>query len=232
MLAVLILIVVVVAGFLLFEKIQKPTVFVLPIAPLVFEKSTEKYYTMELSYPRSSATQYPEIYNFIGQTKADFLSQFDNISDSDAADMGITSDNKWDLEISTRVATSTQTATYIVSVYTFTGGAHGNTSVETFTYDARGKLVTLDDFFAAPYLEKVAGLARTYFYNTLGDEMIPSMVDAGTEATTTNFSAWYLTDENLTFIFQSYQVGPYVIGMPEFSIARNALSDIISKQYK
>jgi len=202
------------------------------VATIVSEKTVGKYYTMNLSYPQSGPTRYPEIFNFVAESKSDFLSQFGNISDRDAATMGLSDDQKYEYDMTTRIATSTKTVSYIIEVYEFTGGAHGNTDVATFTYDKSGKLVTLDDFFAASYLDRIAGLARTYFYSTLGDYAEPEMIDAGTEATTTNFSAWYLTDQNITFIFGQYQVGPYVIGMPEFSIARSSLSDIISQKYK
>ena len=231
MLAILVLIIIV-FGFFYFTKAQKQTISVLTVAPLVTEKLSGKYYTADLSYPQSSAAKYSEVYNFATSTVQDFLSQAENISDSDAKIMNLGGDRKYNLVITTRVATSTQTITYILSAYTFMGGAHGNTDVETFTYDALGKLVTLDDFFAAPYLEKVADLSRTYFYNTLGDYANPEMIDPGTTATSTNFSAWYPTDQNITFIFQQYQVGPYVIGMPEFSIAKSDLSDIISAKFK
>src|ERR1035437_7063380 len=227
LLAVLIL-AVVIFSFFYFARTQKQTVSILTPTPMVTEKSSGKYYTMDLSYPQSSSTQYSEIYNYASSRISDFLSQAENISDSDAAVMGLGGDRIYNLTITTRIATSTQTVTYIIEAYTFMGGAHGNTAVATFTYDKAGKLVTLDDVFSAPYLAKVAGLARTYFYNTLGEDSTPRMIDAGTIATTTNFSDWYLTDKNITFIFGQYQVGPYVIGMPEFSIAKSALSDIIS----
>jgi len=224
--------IIIVIGFFYFVKMQKPTVSVLPVASLVSEKLSGKYYTADLSYPQSSATQYPEVYAFATSTVQDFLSQAENISDSDVQIMGLGGDRIYNLTVTTRVATSSQTVTYIVSAYTFTGGAHGNTAVATFTYDKSDKLVTLDDVFSAPYLDKIAKLARTYFYNILGDYKNPEMIDLGTTATSTNFSDWYLTDQNITFIFGQYQVGPYVIGMPEFSIAKTALSDILSEKFK
>jgi hypothetical protein len=216
--------------FFYFQKAQKNSSVY--IAPILTENNQGKYYTMELSYPESSPTKFPEIYDFASSTIADFLSQVQDISDSDAVIMGLDTNNKYDLQINTRIATSTQTVTYILEAYTFTGGAHGNTNVATFTYDNTGKLVTLDNFFSLPYLDKIAGLARTYFYNTLGDYANSEMIDPGTTATTTNFSDWYLTDKNITFIFGQYQVGPYVIGMPEFSIDRTTLSDIVSAKFK
>ena len=235
LLVTLLVVVALTAGaFLLFGK--KPSPAASPVSSgvsaLVSQKIPGKYYVMNLLYPQSSKTRYPEIANFVSQSKSDFLSQFGNISDSDAATLGLGGDRKYEYDMTTRIATSTKTVSYIIEVYEFTGGAHGNTDVTTFTYDKLGKLVTLDDFFDAPYLNKIAGLSRTHFYSTLGDYAESQMIDSGTEATTTNFSTWYLTDQNITFIFAQYQVGPYVIGMPEFPIARSSLSDIISRKYK
>ena len=229
---VILVVVVVISVILCFNKNKKPSVSFLMPVEMVTEKSAGKYYTMDLSYPKSDAKDFPEVYAFATSSAQEFLSEVKNISDSDAEMMHLGGDRLYNLSMDTRVATSSQTITYILSVYTFTGGAHGNTAVATFTYDRYDKLVTLDNVFDKPYLQKIAALSRTHFYNTLGDYANPEMIDPGTEATTTNFSSWYLTDDGITFIFGQYQVGPYVIGMPEFSIGKSDLSDILSLKFK
>ena len=41
-----------------------------------------------------------------------------------------------------------------------------------------------------------------------------------------------LTDKNVVFIFGQYQVGPYVLGIQEFPVAKNSILNILMTEYK
>ena len=58
------------------------------------------------------------------------------------------------------------------------------------------------------------------------------MIDSGTEPNTENFGAWYLTDKNIVFIFQDYQIGPYAQGSLEFPLRKTEVSNILRAQFK
>ena len=203
----------------------------LMIAPMVMDNASTTYTDIEMSYPQSSATQYPEIFNFVQSTKNDFVQNYGSPSASDIAQMNVEQNFPYQLIMTTKVATSSQTVSYIISTYEFTGGANGETNEYSFTYDATGKLVTLDDVFTGNYLPVLSQLAQTYFTNSLGDYSEPDMIDSGTMATSTNFSAWFLTDSTVTFIFQQYQVGPGVLGVEEFPIDKSQISDILNPKF-
>ncbi len=204
------------------------------LSPLVIEKKSEdglnKSYSLDMTYPQSSFTRYPEMFAFVQNAKKNFLDDFSAISDADAKAMQL-KDRPYNFTVSTRIATSTNTASYIIEVYTFEGGAHGGTAVGTFTYDTYRKLVSLSRLFSKPYLTQVASLARPYFYATLSDNP-HDMIDSGTAATSTNYSSWYVTDSTITFIFDQYQIGPYSIGIQEFPLQKSQVFEILSPEFR
>ncbi len=235
------LVLVVLVGVFVFTHFHMPANVPVPqtqshglvIAPMVTDNAKVTYTDIEMSYPQSSATSLPEIFNFVQSTKNDFVKNYGSPSAADIKMMNLRQDFPYQLMMTTKVATSSQTVSYIISTYEFTGGAHGNTIVSTFTYDTNGKSVTLNDVFTGNYLSVIAPMSRTYFYKTIDPGyMNKEMIDPGTEATTTNFSVWYLTDKTVTFIFQQYQVGPYVIGIQEFPIDKSQIVNILNSKYK
>jgi len=232
-------IIAIIGGILYFSKSKTVDIITLPnnqpsleIAQLKYEHASSTYAEMSVHYPNSDATHLPEIYDFVTKTKNDFWSQYGSLTDAQAKDLYIRPDNQYQMYIDTRIATSTKTVTYLVSVYEYTGGAHGGTDISSFTYDQKGKFVEIDDVFAPNYLSVIAPMARKYFYDTLGDYSQPTAIDSGTEATTSNYSVWYLTPDTVTFVFGQYQVGPYVIGIQEYPIEKSKIVDILKLAFK
>lgn len=179
------------------------------------EKIREKYYTIDLEYPKNSPTERAEIGTYIDTLRREFLTAVPK-TDEEAEYIGLGGGRIYQLQTKATVYTSSSTITYKLETYTDTGGAHGATIDATFTYDREGKLVEISDLFSSGELSTISTAARTYFYKKLGDQVTKSEIDTGTEPKERNFSTWYLTDNKITFIFQQYQIGPYVIGIQEF----------------
>ena len=189
---------------------------------IVTEKIEERYYTMDLEYPRSSDNELKEIGVYVKKVKDDFLDLAPQ-DEADALEMDVNEDRAYNLKMETTVYTSSTTITYKIETYMFTGGAHGGTFISTFTYNRNGTLITLDDLLAAPdSLERLSSAARTHFYDKLSNQTEREVIDAGTEPRRENFNTWYVTDSHITFIFQQYQIGPYALGVQEFPMSRGA----------
>lgn len=127
-----------------------------------------------------------------------------------------------------------RTVTYVFTSASYTGGAHGIAVPITFTFDrATGNKVELSDVFErnAPYLERLSSLARAGLPAILGDYVNPDFVEDGTRPVAENFSAFYLEDDSLTFLFAPYQVAPYVVGTVTFPIPLAELEDILDPFY-
>ena len=206
-----------------------------PIAKMVTEahnqKDAHKSYTMTSTYPQSSVTVLPEIYNFVQNAKQQFLDDYNSVTDAEAADFPAEA-SAYNFTVTTRVATSTNTVTYILDTYQYEGGAHGGTTVTTFTYDKTGKLVTLDNVFAKPYLPTLSSLSSKHFFALFGNDAQDDMIKSGTAATADNFSSWYLTSNTITFIFGEYQVASYAAGILEYAIPKSAVTTLLSTPFK
>ena len=228
---VFVLIILVISGALILSK-SIPIISHQTIAPLITEKSQTDYITVEMTYPESSEKKYPEMFSFIQKSKKLFLDSFGNISPSDAKIMDVSKDRKYSYILTTKIATSTKTVTYILYDYEDTGGAHGITTVNTFTYDNNGKYLILDNILISPYLDKISVFVRQYLYDYLKEDSKKYQIDDGTKPIAENYSTWYLTDTNIVFIFGQYSVGPYTTGIQEFPLDKKLIKDIILLPFK
>ncbi len=228
-----------VGGILYFSKNKSIDLIKLParevnigVAPMVTENASSTYAEINLVYPKSDEKKLKEVFNFVTSARNDFWGQYGSLTKEEATSMYIREDNQYQMYIETRVATSSKTISYIISLYQYTGGAHGGTSIATFNYDLKGKFLEPKDVFTSNYLEVLAPKANKYFYDTMGDYTQPTAIDSGTEATTSNYSTWYLTDSSVVFLFGEYQVGPYVLGIQEYPIPKGEIQDILLSAYR
>lgn len=123
----------------------------------------------------------------------------------------------------------------------FSGGAHGYENIVSYNYDVKNqKSIELKELFPndQEYLKTISTESRAYLikkYTTISEterknsdpealkESIKSMTDmieSGTEPSVENFSVFTFSPDKIKIYFAQYQVGPYVIGMPEVEIDR------------
>ena len=157
----------------------------------------------------------------VGKSKADFE---DMLKDPELtrSDLGLTYVSK------VTIKNDFKKLPYInvsFETYTYSGGAHGITVVNTFVYDANtGERMELGDVFSldtpidSSFLKRIGELSL----NALKD-MDPkletySFAEEGTKPLPENFQTWTLEPDGMHLIFSDYQVGPYVVGRPEIVI--------------
>jgi hypothetical protein len=102
-----------------------------------------------------------------------------------------------------------------VHVMAYTGGAHPNNWPMTWVFDLEdGREITLDQLFSdrEAALTRVSDICREVLSGSLGDMLVPDMLDAGLTPTADNFSRFVLTSEGVAFFFGPYQVAPYAAG--------------------
>lgn len=99
----------------------------------------------------------------------------------------------------------------LTSDYIFTGGAHGNTVVQSFNYDlVKKKRVKLNEILTdqqkfaevTDYVYQYAKARPNIFYPDLKKEDVK--IDKNT--------AFFFIDEGIALVFQQYDIGPYVSG--------------------
>ncbi len=129
---------------------------------------------------------------------------------------------------------SNRIGSFRFDIYTFTGGAHGNTEVITKTYDFKtGKEVIVTDLFypKKDYLMQISELVRPKLTSQL--EM-PDLnwIQSGTAPYPKNYRAYMLTPSGIVFVFQQYQVGPRVVGMPEVELKWEEIDKLLSMPFR
>lgn len=123
----------------------------------------------------------------------------------------------------------------------FSGGAHGYENNVSFNYDVKNhKAIELKDLFLndSQYLNYLSTKTRESLkkeFATVSEQekkdsssqaikeyvaSIISMIDVGTEPKEENFSVFTFTTYKIKIYFAQYQVGAYVIGMPEVEVDR------------
>lgn len=143
----------------------------------------------------------------------------------------------YQLEFSTHytVLENTKLISYVYQVYVWSGGAHGGTNALTYTFDKKtGAQVLLEDLFItdSPYLERISTHTKERLLETLGEYKDEEWITTGTAPKKDNFKSFLIDGDSLTIIFGQYQVGPYVLGMPEIMIPLSTLSDILKPEYR
>lgn len=113
----------------------------------------------------------------------------------------------------------------------YMGGAHGISWSNYYVFDMTNKRqLTLDDIVMPnqkPILEKL--VKAEYIKYLKENQLDPSeMAQTWEFALTDNYS---FTNQGVTFLYQHYEITPYVMGMPEFTIPYSQLKGVIKAEY-
>ncbi len=106
-----------------------------------------------------------------------------------------------------------------LNMYQDMGGAHGLPIVVGLNFDTKtGKEITLNQALdmIGLSLTQVSEKALAELQQEFGDSVFTS----GAEPTPENYATFIVTPQNVTFVFQAYQVVAYAAGMPEITFAR------------
>jgi hypothetical protein len=141
----------------------------------------------------------------------------------------------------TIVQSNSSYISFVLNYGGFNGGAHGYENIVSFNYDVKNqKNIALDELFPndLQYLTYLSTTSRDYLtkqYATVSEEdkknsdpvalkeyvnNIVGMINSGTEPDIENFSIFTFIPDKIKIYFAQYQVGPYVIGMPEVEVGR------------
>ncbi len=147
------------------------------------------------------------------------------------------------------------TVSYVFSTYEFTGGANGNTTITTFTFDKTGQLA-IDAIINFVDNNNDIALSRVLsdkIYADAGAYSDREMIDSGLglaylkpDGVTldkekchcdgfffpSNFQNFVINDGGITFVFSEYQVAPGSSGAPEFTLDWETLKPYLTTQFK
>ena len=150
-------------------------------------------------------------------------------------DLGFTDGRHYELSIKGEPWHYKTLSGMMIELYTFTGGAHGSTVYVPFINNDVGIPVTLGMLFApdTTYLERLSDLVREPLKAQLEENQmyVEEFFNEGTAPSEGNFFIDKIGDEGITFIFQQYQVAPYVAGTPRVTIPFETLADMLNPAY-
>lgn len=107
---------------------------------------------------------------------------------------------------------------YVYDHYIYTGGAHGGTYRGTINMDERtGRVLTESDIFKSDYYQPLTSLLREYLPKCADMDMI-------FDASISPSDNFYVTSEGITYVYQQYEIGPYVLGIVEVLIPWSELT--------
>lgn len=177
---------------------------------------------IDIEYPFFNT---PSVDGLILKKIKDIESSFNEMADQ--MDIGIMT-NVPLISVDYTVKRSGNTVSVIIKGYQDTGGAHPIPFIITLVF-TNGQLVTLDEYFTVPsteYLARFQFIARKALIDKYGAE---SLFLEGLDPTPESWANWYVVDNAFVVIFSPYQVGPYVIGMPEVIIPFSQVQDILQQ---
>lgn len=121
------------------------------------------------------------------------------------------------------VATVAGLESQILTTYSYSGGAHGMTTFQTWTYSPEtgrvyelGQIIDQNTESAAFVFEQVQATAAAHKSGLFDDA---TWLAEGSGTAWDNYQDFYVTETGVTFIFEQYQVASYAAGTLEVSIA-------------
>ncbi len=119
------------------------------------------------------------------------------------------------------------------SDYSFTGGAHPNSHIwYKMIAKTNGHQLLLTDFFDSTAIVKLTSLGEPLFRSAKEIEPGKNLTDAGYWFANDHFALnnnFYIHDEGITFFYNNYEVGPYVVGSTTFTIPAKDILPLVKK---
>jgi len=203
-------------------KIIKPYIFL--------EKQTEsgKNYTIESMYPYVGAVENGQVNIEISNFVENIISSFkEKVSSTDA----------WNGENSLKIfyepyEINKDFISIRFEISEYTGGAHPNTSSQSFNYDLKeGKVISLSDILdsSKDYLNVISAKTIQYLLKVNSDNGLTDeeSVRAGAGPKVENFKTFTFNKDTIVFYFDANQVAVYIAGRQDVIFPFSSLKSIL-----
>lgn len=134
----------------------------------------------------------------------------------------------YEISAEAEVTVTDSLVTYIISRWSFTGGAHGMYGMECHTYSLDGgDELSTADLFSEQQLPGMEALLRKKLYEQYGADSDEELAAQGFFpeyiSLTENFQ---ITPEGITFFYNPYDLGCYALGAVEVTMTREELENL------
>jgi hypothetical protein len=132
----------------------------------------------------------------------------------------------YSIDITAKEVRGHLTTALVLSVYTYTGGAHGSSYYKVFNILTNtDQLISLSDAIRTDKQLEFTNLAKKELNAWRPDNTVAVFPEDVNALTFTSFKNWTLDKENLTVYFDQYEIGPGVLGAVAFPIPLSKLPD-------
>ncbi len=133
------------------------------------------------------------------------------------------------LDISYTNVRSSTVQTYIFTVNSYTGGAHGMQFRKTFSFTKGGQLLTLSNVFSNGFdgLPAFAKVVQSELLARPGAQA--DWIADGASAKGENYQSFIVTDDGITILFDPYQVAPWSDGAIDIAVPLKSFANIANK---
>ena len=180
------------------------------------------YNTITAVYPKTSSDSITAYFkSFVDEQ----ISQFTDDT-SWAADMKNAEAQSLTLDITYTTTQASTVETYVFSVNSYTGGAHGMQFRKTFAFNKQGQLLTISNLFKNGFdgLPIFAKLVQAELLKRPTAQV--SWVTDGAGPKEENYALFVVSDTGVKVLFDQYQVAPYSDGAIDITIPATAFKSI------
>lgn len=229
----IILVLIILAGAFYFTKNRKTEVYQAPPTtkaeqePILISKVEIKEENFSGSTVKiSDGSELGKVtQEFIDQTVSDFRTQANTDVPDMRAQFGADSPTaNYTIDITANQVKSKDTESVVIGIYTYTGGAHGNSAYKVFTYSKDGKALTLSDVIKSEKQKAFTDYLKNELKSSSSLGVFPESVD---DLTFQTLTSWSLDDKNLNIYFGQYEIGPGVLGAVTFPISLEKIKDFL-----
>ncbi|NOT40978.1 MAG: DUF4163 domain-containing protein [Alphaproteobacteria bacterium] len=187
-------------------------------------KEARKGYEIDISYPRFGR---PAIDRQLETWARGVAKAFAEVSRESTGEP-----NPWATEVSYEIKRN-DAQMFVVSFqeYSYTGGAHPNTSSETFNFlMPDGRRVEIAELFSPKGIRRISDISIAQLkQDTGGSDGLADMdwVRRGAGPNARNFASFLLMPRTLHITFDAYQVAAYAAGPQEVNIPLSNLRDVL-----
>lgn len=157
------------------------------------------------------------------------------LTDEERDMYGLTDGRTYELTITYSNSENTAFSTHILTIYSFTGGAHGITTTETISVKPSGIKIMLTDMFTDKEsgIQKLRNLLQQKLHSDFSDRLYSeeTMVNDGLSDDALSEIPFEATPQGISFIFGQYQVGPYSSGIITVPLTSGELAGVINSEF-
>lgn len=168
---------------------------------------------------------------YIDQTVADFRKQAN--ADVPATRKQFGADNptaNYEIDIDANYIKSTKIESIVMTVYSYTGGAHGNTLYKAITASVpAGKILSLSNIIKKEEQVAFTEFIKKELSNWIpqGSDVSPVFGDDVKNLKFDSFKNWSLDDKNLIIYFDQYAIGPGALGEIPFPLPLEKIKNFL-----